>query len=189
MKNETLLEDFREHLKAKGRTAGTISQRIGLVRRFLKHCGDTRIDRLTEHDTRSFFDKFKGQSRQQYAAVISQFVIFSQSRLPVVVNARGIQSPAAPTTKTDLALRQQWNLEALIDQKSNDDDLIAKFARKMIDHYLYFQRRVKGAPEDLDDLVRFTDECRELIETNLPLFMSLSAGGRNIHAVIDERVH
>ena len=32
-------------------------------------------------------------------------------------------------------------------------------------------------------------ECRELIESNLQLFMGLSAGGRNIHSKIDERVN
>jgi len=66
--------------------------------------------------------------------------------------------------------------------------LIAKLARKLIDHYLYFQGRIKGEPENLDDVVRFADECRELIESNLPLFMGLSAQGRNVHSKIDERV-
>ena len=94
----------------------------------------------------------------------------------------------APGTADELALRQRWSLDKLIDQKGKDDDLIAKLARKVIDHYLYFQARLKGGPENLDDLCRFADECRELIESNLPLFMSLSAQGRNIHSVIDERV-
>ena len=42
--------------------------------------------------------------------------------------------------------------------------------------------------QNLDDLVRYVDECRELIETHLPLFMKLSAEGRNVHSKIDEKV-
>jgi hypothetical protein len=47
---------------------------------------------------------------------------------------------------------------------------------------------MKGEPENLDDVYRFADECKELIESNLALFMKLSAQGRNVHSAIDERV-
>jgi len=160
-----------------------------IVRRFLKHIGDTRLERLSEDLTRSFFDGRKGKDRSNSATAISQFLTFAMARLPVPVNARGAESPrAAAPTKKELALRQKWTLDKLIEQKESDDDLIAKLARKLIDHYLYFQGRIKGEPENLDDLVRFVDECRELIESNLPLFMQLSAQGRNVHSKIDERV-
>ena len=76
----------------------------------------------------------------------------------------------------------------LREQKESDDDLIAKLARKVIDHYLFFQTLLKTDDIDLDTVSRFADECRDLVETNLPLFMSLSAQGRNIHSAIDERV-
>ena len=181
--------DFKQHLIAAGKTKGTINNYMATVHRFLKHVGNERLDRVSEDLARSFFDGFAVQTRHQYALVVSQFLTFATARLPVVVNARGEQSPrAAAPTKKDLALRQRWSVDKLIEQKENADDLIAKLARKLIDHYLYFQRRVKGEPDNLDDLYRFVDECRELIETNLPLFMKLSAQGRNIHSVIDERV-
>jgi hypothetical protein len=77
----------------------------------------------------------------------------------------------------------------LLDQKETDDDLIAKLAGRIAEHYLYFQSRQRGQPENLDDLDRLADECRDLIERHLPLFMSLSAGGRNVHPKIDERVN
>jgi hypothetical protein len=89
----------------------------------------------------------------------------------------------------ELALRQQWAADKLAEQKEAGDDLIAKLARKVIDHYLYFQGRIAGKPEDLDDIHRFAAECQELIQANLILFMSLSAQGKNIHPLINERVY
>ena len=96
--------------------------------------------------------------------------------------------PPAPSSRKELALRRQWSVDKLIEQKEAADDLTAKLARKVIDHYLFFQSRMRGEPENLDDICRFADECRELIESNLPLFMGLSAQGRNVHSKIDERV-
>jgi hypothetical protein len=120
---------------------------------------------------------------------VGQFLKFAAARLPALVNARGAESRrAAAPTKKELALHQKWTLDKLIEQKENDADLIAKLARKVIDHYIYFQGRMKGEPENLDDVYRFADECKELIESNLALFMKLSAQGRNVHSAIDERV-
>ena len=188
--NRTPIEaEFRKHLKASGVKSETRWRYMLIVRRFLKHIGDTRLERLSEDLTRSFFDGSKGKDRKNSATAVSQFLTFAMARLPVPVNARGAESPrAAAPTKKELALRQKWTLDKLVEQKESDDDLIAKLARKLIDHYLYFQGRIKGEPENLDDVVRFADECRELIESNLPLFMGLSAQGRNVHSKIDERV-
>jgi hypothetical protein len=114
---------------------------------------------------------------------------FAMRGLPAVVNPRGAKSPrAAAPTKKDLALKARWTLDKLVSEKEKTDDLVALLARKLIDHYMYFERRMKGEPDDLDDIARFTDECRELIQANLPLFMSMSAQGRNVHSKIDERV-
>jgi len=85
-------------------------------------------------------------------------------------------------------MREKWALEKLVDEKEKADDLIAALARRVIDHYVYFGKRLKGEADDLDELARFADDCREIIERNLPLFMGLSAGGRNLHPKIDERV-
>ena len=189
MKKETELEAYKQHLIAAGRSKATIERYLTTVRGFLKHVGNVPVDRITEDATRSYFANRKGHARQQRASIVSAFLNFSVSRLPVPVNARGAGSPrAAAPTKKELAIRQKWNVDKLLDQKTTDDDLIAKLARKVIDHYLYFQGRMKGDPENLDDLARFADECRELIENNLALFMRLSAQGRNIHSAIDERV-
>ncbi len=188
--NRTSIEsEFRKHLKAAGVKSKTRWTYMAIVRKFLKHIGDTRLERLSEELTRAFFHGLKGKDRTQNAMVVSKFLTFAARGLPVPVNARGAESPRAPApTKKKLALRQKWTLDRLVEQKESDDDLIAKLARKLIDHYLYFQGRIKGKPDNLDDLVRFADDCRELIESNLSLFMSLSAQGRNIHSKIDERV-
>ena len=187
--NRTPIEaEFRKHLKTLGFTPNTRTNYMIIVRRFEKHIGYTPLERLTEDLTRSFFAGLKGQDRRINATVISQFLTFAVSRLPVPVNARGAESPrtAAPTKK-ELALRQKWTLDKLVEQKETDDDLIAKLARKVIDGYLICQQQIKGEA-NLDDLVRHVDECRELIETHLTLFMTLSAQGRNVHNKIDSRV-
>ncbi len=187
MRNQ--LDDFKQSLIAAGKSKLTIKSMTNTVRRFLKHVENQPVDRISEDLARSFFDGQSGQTRRQYAMVISQFLRFSAARLPALVTARGAESPRAPApTKKELALRQKWTLDKLLDQKNTDHDLIAKLGRKLIDHYLYFQGRMKGDPENLDDLVRFADECRDLIESNLALFMKLSADGRNVHSKIDERV-
>jgi len=189
MKNEGPLDDFEQHLIAAGKSKSTIKVTMNIVRRFLRHAGDTRLDRLSEEAARAFFDGLEGQTRMQYAMAVSQFLKFTAARLPAVINARGAESPRArPPTKKELAIREKWTLDKLVEQKENDTDLIAKLARKVIDHYLYFQGRMKGEPENLDDVYRFADECKDLIESNLMLFMKLSAEGRNIHSAIDERV-
>ena len=45
-----------------------------------------------------------------------------------------------------------------------------------------------GGQADLDEVARFADEAREIIESHLPLFMGLSAAGLNVHPRIDERM-
>ena len=142
---------------------------------------------VSEFFTQEFADKKSGKVKA--AVAISHFIQFALAQLPAPLVGRGSEmAPARAPTKKELALRQQWSLDKLVEQKENADDLIAQLARKLIDHYLYFQGRIKGEPENLDDIVRFADECRDLIERNLPLFMGLSAGGRNVHSRIDERV-
>jgi len=187
--HDALLNNFKQSLIAAGKSKLTVKQTMNTARRFLKHVENQPVDRISEDLARSFFDGQTGQTRMQYANAVSQFLRFAARNLPAVVTARGEISPrAAAPTKKELALRQKWTLDKLLEQKEHDSDLIAKLARKVIDHYIYFQGRMKGEPENLDDVYRFADECKELIESNLALFMKLSAQGRNIHSAIDERV-
>jgi hypothetical protein len=185
----SMVEDFEKHLIAAGRSKVTVKNYVSAVRGFLKFVGTQPLDSLSEETTRAYFDQFKGQTRMQYATAISQFLIFSTAKLPALVNARGAETPpAVRLTDKEIELRRGWAVAKLVEQKESGDDLIAKLARKVIDFYLYAQNRLAGEPDNLDDLVRYADECKELIESNLKLFMGLSAGGRNIHSAIDERV-
>jgi len=185
--------EFVAQLKRDGKSAHTVKQYRANIRGFMRYVGNEPLHRVTEEQAKHFFKETFGhrgkQVQMQAGIAISQFLKFAVSRLPAPVTARGSEmvSERAPTKK-ELALRQRWAADKLNDQKEAADDLIAQLARKLIDHYLYFQARMKGEPENLDDVVRFTDECRDLIERNLPLFMGLSAGGRNVHSKIDERV-
>ena len=183
--------DFKLYLQQGGKSARTIENCTQRVRRFLQYVDNDRVERISEDLVKAFFKGLAGGdgNRRGYSLAIGQFLRFAAARLPVVVTDRGSEqrAPGSPPTKQELALRQQWSVDKLIEQKSSADDLIAKLARKVIDAYLLSQQVVKGE-YNLDDFVRFTDECRELIETNLPLFMKLSAKGRNIHSAIDERV-
>ena len=179
---------FALHLGKAGAEPRTVDQYLRTVRRFLKHVGENRVDRISEELTRAFFAGKAKNTLHQQAAIVGQFLAFAAQRLPVLATARGEDSPrAAAPTKKELALRQRWSNDKAVEQKENDDDLIAKLARKVIDGYLICQQQIKGE-QNLDDLVRFVDECREVIETNLEVFMKLSAEGRNIHSKIDDRV-
>jgi hypothetical protein len=176
--------EFVEHMKRSGLLPSTIEYYSRMARAFLRHVGNRQIDRISEAETRAFFEGVKGEkNRRRYAIAVTQFLIFAAARLPVPVAGRQEQLPAVPGK-----LRQKWTAEKLLEQRETDKDLIAKLARKVIDHYQYFQSRIQGEPDNLDDIYRFADECKDLIQSNLPLFMGLSAQGRNVHSVIDERV-
>jgi hypothetical protein len=181
--------EFALHLGKTG-NARTVDSYLRTVRRFLKHVGEASVDRISEEKTRAFFANKAKATRYQEVRVIGEFLAFAAARLPAVIDNRGSATAPVPAVrnKKELALRQRWSADTAIEKKRTDDDLIAKLARKLIDHYVYFQGRMKGEPENLDDVYRFADECKELIENNLPLFMSLSAQGRNIHSKIDERI-
>src|SRR5438067_1104557 len=93
--NKHDLDDYRAHLIAAGKTKQTVWNYILMVRRFLKHVGDDRLDRLSEERSRAFFADLKGQNRMQYSMVVSQYLRFAAARLPVPVNVRGAESPRA----------------------------------------------------------------------------------------------
>jgi hypothetical protein len=180
-----IVAEFAEHLKQSEFSPASIQSYTATARRFIEHVASERVDRIGEAETRQFFDRYKtANQRRQRAMHVSAFLKFAMRGLPAVLNA----PPAQPPTKKDLALRAKWTLDKLITEKEKADDLIALLARKLIDHYMYFERRIKGEPEDLDEIARFADEARELIQGNLALFMQMSAQGRNVHTLIDERV-
>jgi hypothetical protein len=185
--NDSLLDDYRRHLESEDYCHDTIRHYQGIARRFLKFV-DKAFNRITEADVQGFLaaKRYKTKSaRLQAVVAVTQLIKFAAASLPVVV---GRELPPPAPSKKAVAMRQKWALEKLVDEKEKADDLIATLARRVIDHYVYFGKRLKGEPDDLDELARFADDCREIIERNLPLFMGLSAGGRNLHPAVDERI-
>ena len=181
--------DFEQHLQAAGRSKKTVTAAISTVRCFLRHVDGKPLAQLSEDDTRAYFAGFKGPTRRVYSSTISRFLKFAAAALPVVVNKAGAQLPP-PTrkpTQKELALRERWTVDKLTAQKEAADDLIGRLARQVVNHYVFFEKRLKGAPDDLDELARFADEARALIESNLALFMNLSATGHNINSRFNER--
>ena len=109
--NRTPIEaEFRKHLKAAGVKPNTRWKYMGIVRRFLKHIGDTRLERLSEDLTRSFFDGSKGTDRKTSASAVSQFLTFAMARLPVPVNARGAESPRAAVPTKGIGAPSEMDL-------------------------------------------------------------------------------
>jgi hypothetical protein len=199
---------FEEHLRASKISRDCIAQYVSCVRRFLKFVGaDTEFDRLSPETVKAFFQQLGGgeKNKRQYPMIIGRFLRFVASGYPqspaIRPRSRAMldspqmderegrdRDPVAIQDDKTLALRQTWAVDRLKEQKEAGEDLIAKLGRKLIDHYLYFQSRLQGGPESIDELYRLSDECRELIQTNLPLFISFSAQGRNLHSIIDEKV-
>ncbi|MDP2601886.1 MAG: hypothetical protein Q8S00_04755 [Deltaproteobacteria bacterium] len=189
--NARLLDEFEEEMKRAGKSNWTIRNRGIVCRSLVKFIGAQDVRQLSAETVKAFFDsrKLSKLSARTYSTSVALFLRFVAERVPVVVTEKqGPTAVPARLSANEAELRKGWAIARLVEQKENGDDLIAKLARKLIDHYLYFQGRMRGEPENLDDIYRFADECKDLIETNLPLFMKLSAQGRNIHSAIDERV-
>ena len=185
------LEEFRSHLQTQGYAPASVCNKVSIVGSFLKHIGNKRVDAITEADVRNYFAKHVTRKRKSiYACSIAAYLKFAANGLPVVVDRTGAAVPplARKPTKKDLALREKWTIDKLTAEKEAADDLIGQLARQLVNHYVFFEKRRKGAPDDLDEIGRFADECRQLIETNLALFMGLSASGRNINPIFTERI-
>ena len=185
------LDAFRAQLEQEKFTRNSIASYLSVVRSFLKSVGNRPVTELGDSEVREFFKRYKTKgARKQAVHAISRWIKFSAARLPVVVG-QGALPPPAPRklTRKELALREKWTAEKLTHAKEAAEELNAKLARKVIDHYLFFQRLMKtGGQADLDEVARFADEAREIIESHLPLFMGLSAAGLNVHPRIDERM-
>jgi hypothetical protein len=59
-------------------------------------------------------------------------------------------------------MREQWTIDKAKEEKRARDDVLAQCAKKLTAHYLFFQRRLRGAEDDLEEIARFADECRDL---------------------------
>lgn len=192
MTNQRLLADFERELKRTGKSKNTIRCYLNMCRSFLGFIGEQDVRLLTAETVKAFFDRGKlaKLSVRSYTNAIAEFLRFVAKHAPA---PRARSLPAAekpqPTGAATLALRDAWAADRRKEQADAGDDLVAKLGRKLIDHYLYFQSRLSGAPDSVDELNRLSDECRELLQKHLPLFLSLSAQGRNIHPKIDERAH
>lgn len=53
--NQDLIAAFKKHLLAAGKSKITADEYLNVVRRFLRHVGNERLDRISEELTRSFF--------------------------------------------------------------------------------------------------------------------------------------
>jgi hypothetical protein len=186
----TDLEDFRAHLQKEGWCLTQITWRVNHVRVFLAAIGNKPAHLITEADTRNYFKHVTLKRRKSVATSIGAYIKFAARNLPVVVDRAGaaLPPPARKLSKKDLALRERWTIDKLTAEKEAADDLIGRLARQVVNHYVYFEKRLKGSPDDLDEIARFTDEARALIESNLGLFMGLSASGRNINPAFTERI-
>jgi len=186
----TDLEAFRAQLEQEKLTPGTVAAYLGYVRGFLKFTGDRPVTQLGEDEVRPFFERYKTkQAKYQSTCVINRYIKFTAARLPVVMNSGGRDAPRLPTVKNrrEMALRQSWEVERQLEEREAEEMLIAKLVRQLVNHYLFFKRRIKGGPEDVDELYRFTAECEQLIQDNLQLFMELSEKGLNVHSLINQR--
>lgn len=181
---QLLLNEFKQHLIGAGKSEHTASLYTQRVAVFLKHLGVENIEKMTQSSARSYIAGIKDKRTARGSAIaIRQFLNFSApTRLAEMA---GDNEAPAGSSQEETALPNQWLLEKLIDEKSRSDDLIATLAHHMMDHYLYFQTRIRGE-ENLKTVCRLADESRNLIESNLALFMRISSGGREIHKTISE---
>jgi len=181
---QLLLNEFKQHLIGAGKSEHTASLYTQRVAAFLKKLGVEKIKKITHGSAQSYIAGIKDKRTARGSAIaIHQFLNFSApTRLVEMI---GDDEALAGSSQEETALPNQWLLEKLIDEKSRSDDLIATLAHHLMDHYLYFQSRIRGE-ENLKTVSRLADESRNLIESNLALFMRISSGGRETHKTIPE---
>jgi hypothetical protein len=116
---------------------------------------------------------------------VQQFLKFTAAH-PSLISREDQASKPAPDGQQETVPPQQWLVEKLVDEKTRSDELIAMLGRKLMDHYLYFQNRLKGDEEDPDCVCRLADEAKQLIESNLALFIRLFSSGQKVDRTIPE---
>ena len=181
------LNDFKQHMIASGKSEHTATLYAQRVAGFLKHLTEQRIEKITEDSAQSYIAGIKDKRTKRGKVIaVHQFLKFAAQR-SFPVRTKEDEAPLPSTqSQPEVALTQQWLLEKLIDEKSRSDDLIAALACKLMDHYLYFQSRITGGGDNLDSICRLADEAKQLIQSNLALFIRLSSGGRSINRTIPE---
>lgn len=199
--NTGLLREFEKHLITGGKAPITVRNAIRNIRRFLRFIGgEKELSGIGDKTVEEFFKQIPESSKRQLAVNVGQFLRFALAprNLPAPVQPEShqgarerIAAPLRPAGKEGAltTMQQGWAIDRLKQQKESGDDIIAKLGRKLIDHYLYFESRLRGEPESMEELARMAAECRELLHTHLEILRSLSANGRNVHTLIDERVN
>jgi hypothetical protein len=179
------LNEFKQHLIASGKSEHTASLYTQRVAAFLKHLVEQNIDKMTEGSVRSYIAGIKDKRTARGSAIATrQFLKFSApTRLAEIM---GDNEAPVETCQEESVLPQQWLLEKLLDEKTRSDDLIATLGHQLLDHYSYFQSRIRGEREDRETVFRLADQAKNLIEPNLALFMRLSSGGREAPKTILE---
>jgi hypothetical protein len=192
-----LERQFEASLRQQGdKNAETVARYMQIIRRFRRQIGEQPLNRVSEAEVRNFFAReFAGKRgmRRLASVAISEFLRFAAARLPVVEKAkgRGFTAPVpAACDEREVTLRRQWEADKLEAKREAAEDITVKLVRQVIEAYRYFQQRLndRDSPESIDELMRLQDNCQELIKSNLELFLSLSAQGKNLHPAIDERV-
>ncbi|MGN6731690.1 MAG: site-specific integrase [Candidatus Binatia bacterium] len=180
-----LLNEFKQHLIVLGKSEHTASLYTQRVAAFLKHLAEQKIEKMTEGSMRCYIAGIKDRRTARGSAIaIGQFLKFSApTQLAEITEDDEVPGSVC---QEESMLPHQWLLEKLIDEKSGSDHLIATLGHQLMDHYLYFQNRIRGERENLKTVCRLADEARELIENNLALFMRLFSGGRKTDKTIPE---
>ncbi|HEX7231634.1 MAG TPA: phage integrase N-terminal SAM-like domain-containing protein [Candidatus Binatia bacterium] len=182
---DPLLNDFKQHLIASGKSEDTASLYAQRIARFLSHA-DWPPEKITAELVRTFLNRIKDKrTKRGCAMAVQQFLKFTAAHSTLI--SREDQSSKPPGEgQQETVPPQQWLVEKLVDEKARSDELIATLARKLMDHYLYFQRRIKAEQEDPDYVCRLADEAKQLIESNLALFIRLFSSGREVDRTIPE---
>jgi len=182
---EVLLNNFKQHLIASGKSEDTASLYAQRIARFLRDA-DWPTENITAELVRTFLNRIKDKrTKRGCAMAVQQFLKFAAAH-PSSISGEDQSSKPPAEAQPETVPPQQWLIENLVDEKARSDDLIATLAGKLMDHYLYFQSRIKGDEEDPDYLCRLAAEAKQLIESNLALFIRLFSGGREIDRTIQE---
>ncbi len=183
---ELLLHNFKQHLIASGKSEDTASLYAQRIARFLRHT-DWPTEKITADLVRSFLNRIKDKrTKRGCAMAVQQFLKFTAAH-PSFISGENQSSKPPAQRQRETIPPQQWLLEKLINEKARSDELISMLASKLMDHYLYFQSRIKGNEEgDPDYLCRLADETKQLIESNLALFIRLFSSGQAVDTTIPE---
>jgi hypothetical protein len=124
-----LLPDFERHLKQHSAKT-TVDNYMRIARRFVAFIGNEPVQGLTEDVVAEFFKDVGATSHYKKNAgmVIGHLLRFALLRLLVPAGKRGPTVPAPDDPVQDareIALRERWNFDRLLQEKERGDDVIA----------------------------------------------------------------